>query len=183
MSNNHPVYFIGIALPPELNECIDALKWQIHKEVTHSLKPLVPHITLLHPPSLRGISPGELLPKIREVAAPYLPLTVSLETVGAFDNTVLYMSAYSPELEALHAQLVGLLPTETQEVYYQRVYMPHVTLAQARKPYLLDIETLSKRVRQEIALPRDFTVDSISCFTQIRSREYQARTMIPRTTL
>lgn len=174
MSSSQPPYFIGIALPPEVSEQISAFKWRLHREISHSLKPLLPHITLLHPSGLRGIKPNELLPKIREVAAPYLPLTISLVAVNDFEQEVLYLSVHAPKLGDLQLQLVGLLPTEAQETYRQRGYTPHVTLAQVRRPHTLNIESLRRRTEQEIELPCQIIVDSVSCFSQIHAREYHA---------
>jgi hypothetical protein len=87
------VYFIGIAMPPELDQQIADLKWRLFETNEAALKPLLPHVTLLNPPSLRGIMPSELIPKVREIATRYLPLTISLEDVGMFGDRVCFINA------------------------------------------------------------------------------------------
>ena len=171
---SHTPYFIGIALPSPLNEQVDALKWQLHKEIDNLLQPLVPHITLLHPPSLRGVDVTELLPKMREIIPAFLPLTLSLETIDAFDNTVLYIRARSPQLNDLQAELVKLLPPDAQEMYHQRGFIPHVTLAQSRTPQQLDIAALRNRALHDIPLPIHFTSESVSIFTRTAPRKYKS---------
>ncbi len=175
MSHHHSPYFIGVALPPELSEQLFSFKWQLHDDINHSLKPLVPHITLLHPSSLRDSSPSEILPEIRKMAGPHLPLTFSLETVETFDREVLYIKIYSPELETLQSQLVSLLPAAAQQPYQQNKYLPHITLAQVHSPHTLDIESLRRRAHQEITLPHQITITSLSCFIQTHPREYRAK--------
>lgn len=175
MSNR---YFIGLALPPELSEPLTGLKQQLHYKTEHSLSPLVPHITLLHPSSLDTSPPEVLLPQIKEIAAPYLPLLLRLDSVETFDHEVLYIKVYSPELEELQSKLVELLPTSMQVDYHKRPYTPHSTLLQVRRPYTLDSEILRQRVAHEITLPANFTAGSLSYFTQTRPREYVARPLV-----
>ncbi len=172
MGNPSPPYFIGIALPPELSRHLLELKWKLHDEIAHTLKPLVPHITLLHPSSLRDNPADEILPKIRKVAEPYLPLALTLDAVEAFDRTVLFIRVHSTEIELLQAQLVGILPSAAQDSYRKRPYVPHITLAQIRAPHALDVKILRERVGQEIGLPCQVAVDSISYFMQTQPRVY-----------
>lgn len=174
MSGRHPTYFIGLSLPPEFSESIFSYKWRLFDETDHALKPLVPHITLLHPPSLSDTPPENILPQVRKLSAPLLPLTVSLGSIEAFDSTVLYIRARSTELETLQSQLVKLLPQESQAVYHQRGFTPHITLVQVRRPHTLDIEALRLRTNLELTLPSQFTAENISYFVRTQPREYRA---------
>lgn len=171
---NQPVYFIGIALPDEFDRQVSALQWAVHDRDKSTLKPLMPHVTLLHPPSLRGIMPDELLPRIREVAKRYLPLTIAAQEIGFFRDYVGYIRVQSQALYSLQAQLVKLLPPEAQELHYKRAYMPHITLVQAYDPHKLEIDVLRTEFTQRLALPRQFTVDSVSYFQRILPRTYRA---------
>lgn len=169
-----PIYFIGIALPDELNRAISRLQWHIHENNKHTLKPLLPHVTLLHPPSLQGIMPDELLPMVRIVAERYLPLTLAIQSIGAFGRNVFYLEVQSQAIYSLQSQLVKLLPPEAQVLHYKRPYLPHITLAQAYEPKRLDIEALQQETTTAIQLPQQFTIDSVSCFKRILPREYRA---------
>ena len=173
MQYPQPIYFIGIALPPELDKTISDLKWQLRDDDKHLLKPLLPHVTLLHPPSLRGIMPEELIPKVREIAARYLPLTISCEEFASFGGSVAYIRCQSQSLYSLQSQLVQLLPPEAQTLHYKRTYVPHITLAQAYEPHALDLNTIENQTQRTIELPVQFTVESVSCFTRILPREYR----------
>lgn len=174
-SYDQPVYFIGITLPAELYTVISEHKWDIHTQDKSTLKPLLPHITLLNPPSVSGILPEELLPRVKRVAEQHLPLTLSLEEVGFFKTNVCYIRIQSHGLYSLQSQLVNLLPVEAQSLHYKRPYTPHVTLAQAYEPHQLDITSLGQYVSDHIALPQQFTVDSLSYFQRIVPREYRAK--------
>jgi 2'-5' RNA ligase len=67
--HNQPIYFISIALPEPLNTHVSRLMWQLYDDNNpHMLKPLLPHVTLLHPPVLHGTLPEELIPRVREGA-------------------------------------------------------------------------------------------------------------------
>lgn len=167
------VYFIGIALPEPLNRQIAELKWELKNRYQHLLKPVLPHVTLLHPPSLQGIMPSELVPKVREVAKKYLPLTIALQEIDFFDGTVCYIQAQSRGLDSLQSQLVKLLPPEAQRMHYKRAYVPHVTLAQIYEPGKLARTDLRRTIKERFELPLQFTVSEVTCFTRIMPREYR----------
>lgn len=168
------VYFIGIALPSDLDERIADLKWKLHETNEASLKPLVPHVTLLNPPSLQGIMPSELVPKVREVAARYLPISITLERVAMFDSQVCYIAAESLDLYSLQSQLVKLLPPEAQAVQNKHPYRPHMTLVQVYDPEVIDADKVQAIVSDSLTLPLHFTVDSVTFFKRILPREYHA---------
>lgn len=174
MEYPQPIYFIGISLPSELNRQIAGLKWELHDSGEHLLKPLLPHVTLLHPPSLRGVMPEQLIPRIHAIAERYLPLTLSLEEVGSFGDSVCFIRVQSLSLISLQSQLVKLLPPEARALHYRRQYQPHITIAQVYEPRKLDIDTISKLVKKQIKLPQQITIDSVSCFMRILPREYRA---------
>lgn len=167
------VYFIGIALPAELDRQIADLKWRLYDKKDDMLTPLLPHVTLLHPPSLQGIMPSELIPHVREVAARYLPLSIALTEIDFFGREVCYIRAQSLSLISLQMQLVRLLPPVAQAMHYKREYAPHVTIAQKYKPNQLDVDEARAITRLSLALPVTFTVDSVTCFTRILPREYR----------
>lgn len=174
MEYPQPIYFIGISLPPELDKQIADVKWRLKDSDKHLLKPLLPHVTLLHPPSLRGIMPGELLPRIHEIAERYLPITLSLEEVGSFGSSVCYIRVQSLALISLQSQLVKLLPPQAQALHYKREYMPHITIAQAYEPHRLDVSAITREIERTVKLPQQITIDSVACFMRILPREYRA---------
>lgn len=172
---NQPVYFIGITLPPELDKQISDLQWLLHERDKSTLKPLLPHVTLLHPPSLKGIMPDELLPKVHKVAERYMPLAMACESIGFFGHHIGYIRAQSHSLYSLQTQLVKLLPPMAQVMHYRRQYLPHITLVQAYQPHTLDIEKLQKIIGENLTLPMQFTVSSVTCFRRILPRQYRAQ--------
>jgi 2'-5' RNA ligase len=174
MDYPQPVYFIGITLPPELNKQLADLKWKLYDKKEGMLAPLLPHVTLLHPPSLLGIMPAELIPRVHDAAIRYLPLTIELSSVGSFGKQVCYLKAESPSLYSLQSQLVKLLPPPAQEAHYKRPYLPHITVAQAYEPKPLDIEAIDKEITAAIKLPLRFTVESVTCFKRILPQEYKS---------
>ncbi len=171
---DHPqsVYFIGIALPDSLNQQIAELKTELYTGNEHFLKPLLPHVTLLHPPALRGVMPEDIIPQVREAAERFLPFTITLDEIGFFGKNVCYIKAESHSIYSLQSKLVRLLPTEAQVTHYKRPYLPHVTIAQVYEPYTLDTQNLEKIVREKIKLPISFQVDSVTYFKRILPREY-----------
>ena len=171
---DQPVYFIGIALPEVLDRQISALQWEVHERDKSTLKPLLPHVTLLNPPSLRGIMPEELLPQIRKIAERYLPLTMAIVEIGFFREYIGFIRVQSQSLYSLQIQLIKLLPPEVKALHYKRPYMPHITLVQAYEPHKLDIDTLRREFTEKLTIPQQFTVDSVSYFKRILPREYRA---------
>lgn len=174
---DHPpqsIYFIGIALPPDLDKIIGALKWQLHDGNKHTLKPVIPHVTLLNPPSLQGILPSQLVPRIHEVVARYLPITITLTNIGFFGPRVCYIEAESFSLHSMQPQLVRLLPPEAQAIHYKRPFLPHVTLVQTYEPATLSQTAIVDQINTVLSLPLTFTVDSVSHFTRIKPRVYES---------
>ena len=171
------VYFIGIGLPPELDRQISELQWRLRELNPAALKPILPHITLLHPPSLQGVMPSELLPRVHEVAARYLPLTIALQEIDFFGRRVCYVAAQSRQLDSLQSQLVRMLPAEARELHYKRPYLPHITLAQVYQPKTLDQEKLRQVIGNRLALPRQFQVEHVTYFKRILPREYRAESI------
>lgn len=171
------VYFIGIALPPSLDTRLADLKWRLYDKKGRMLKPVLPHVTLLHPPSLQGIMPDELIPRVREAAERYLPLTLELSGVAFFGKQVCYLNVESLPLHSLQAQLVNLLPPEARSLHYARPYLPHITVAQKYEPNYLDTTDVQKEVEAAITLPLRVTVRSVACFTRILPRVYKPETI------
>jgi 2'-5' RNA ligase len=166
------VYFIGITLPAALGRQISELQWCLFDEEAHLIKPVLPHVTLLHPPSLEGILPSQLLPRIHEIASRYLPMTIQLRSINFFGTRVCFLEAESLKLHSLQMRLVHTLPPAAQTLHYKRPYHPHVTLAQAYNPHALRRPALLKAISSAISLPLTFTVDSVACFTRIKPRIY-----------
>lgn len=177
MDHPQPVYFIGIALPDSLNRQIAELKTELHASNDHFLKPLLPHVTLLHPPALRGVMPEDIIPKVHEAAERYLPFTITLDEIGFFGKNVCYIKAESHSLYSLQARLVRLLPPEAQATHYKRPYLPHVTIAQVYEPHMLDTRQIEEIINKKIKLPITFQVDSVTYFKRILPREYELATI------
>lgn len=178
MSTPQKPYFIGVALPDPISERIFSLKMKLHDETPNSLKPLVPHITLLHPPSLRGPASEDLVPQVKATSSPFLPLSFSFTTIQDFQKRVLFLGIHSPGTVALQAELVQLLPATEQELYHQRGYIPHITLLQVEASHALDVDAIRTRIQPEIDSLSEssmLTVETISCFTKSGERTYDSR--------
>lgn len=166
------VYFIGIELPNDISKAVAALSTELYALDKAMLKPIVLHITLLHPPSLQGIMPSEMLPRVQHVATRYLPLTIALQDIGFFGDDVAYISAQSHSLDSLQYQLVKLLPPSVQESQYRHAFLPHVTIAQIHKPNVLNKDAITAICSNSLKLPIQFTVTSVTCFHRILPRKY-----------
>lgn len=166
------IYFIGIALPPDLDRQIAELKWRLYNQQPHTLKPVLPHVTLLHPPSLQGILPSQLIPRIHEIAERYLPMRITLTQIGFFGSRICYVEAESFSLHSLQSHLMRLLPPEAQAIHYKHDFLPHVTLAQTYDPATLNRTAVVNEIHNSLDLPITFTVDSVTHFTRIKPRVY-----------
>lgn len=175
--SGHPRYFIGIALPSELSQQLFLLKWRLHNNTPRSLKPLVPHITLLHPSSLDAVDRDFFLEQAKNAAQSHLPLEITLETIDHFANEVLYLRVASPGIIELQHALTTLLPEEAQASYRERPYIPHSTLLQVKRPDSITIDQFESEVKAVVSLPMTFTPSSIACFTQQAPREYSIDTL------
>lgn len=170
------IYFIGIALPEPLNTEISRLQWQLYDENNpQMLKPLLPHVTLLHPPALRGTLPEELIPEVKRAAKPYLPLNIELSNIRFFSGQTCTLQAESLDLHSLYQKLIPELPFKVQAAQLKRDFSPHVTLAQIKQPGILDKEKITAQIEQNITLPRRFEVTSLTYFKRILPRVYKAQ--------
>lgn len=125
-------WFIGVLLPAELSATITELQRNLVDEQT-MLKPLIPHITLIHPNPLIELSPLYFAPIAKLAAQHLLPCKVNLQRVSIFNKNVLHIAVESPELEKIHNKIVSVLPHHIKAQYFVgREFKPHVTLAQAR---------------------------------------------------
>ncbi len=174
MPDSFPRYFIGLALPEDMNSQLFTLMRRLHQDVSESLKPLVQHITLLHPSSL-DMRPDDIIPRINDIAADFLPFTLTLTGIDHFQSRVLYLAVDSPELELLQPRLVELLRPDKQEVYIQRGFTPHITLLQSKRGIQLDIPRLINEVSQHVSFPIQLTISDVACFVQTAPREYERR--------
>lgn len=177
MRTKYNLFFIGIKLPDKTNEQISKFKWEIHQAYRGTLRPLIPHITLLHPQSLAASDPKDLIQEIKSLAPRHLPMTVTLDFVDNFGGKAFFLSANSPELIDLQSHLRMLLPPDSQQVYETWGFTPHVTLVQAQEKHLFTNEKIIKSLGSHITLPITFSVTSISLFTRIGEREYIAHTI------
>lgn len=176
MLNEHeqPVYFIGIALPEPWNTTISQLQWQLYDENNpRRLKPLLPHITLLHPPALAGTLPEELIPKVRNAAENYLPLNLEISDVRFFESRACTLQVSSFGLESLYRKIIPELPLRVQAEQTRRDFLPHITLAQIKTPDRLDEVAMRMDIEKHLALPIRFKVSSLACFKRILPRVYK----------
>lgn len=173
------IYFIGISLPPDLDQRIAELKWRLYNEQPHMLQPVLPHVTLLHPPSLQGILPSQLVPRIHKIAERYLPMTITLNRIGFFGSRVCYLEVESFSLHSLQSSLMRLLPPEAQATHYKHDFLPHVTIAQTYDPATLNRTVVIKEINDALDMPITFTVDSVTHFTRIKPRVYSPRSIMP----
>lgn len=118
--------------------------------------------------------PDELLPRVREVASRYLPLTIALQSIEFFDDNICYVAVQSHQLDSLQTQLVAALPPKAQALHYRRPYRPHITLAQMYEPKVLDKKKMNQTIDGHLVLPQQFEVESVTYFKRILPREYRA---------
>lgn len=176
--NEQKIYFIGIALPEPLNDQVSRLMWKLYDENNpQMLKPLLPHVTLLHPPTLRGTLPEELIPKVQEATRPYLPLNIELGKIRYFNEHVCSLQAESLSLHSLYQKLIPALPFEVQAEQLKRDFAPHVTLVQVKHPYKLDKKRIENEIEKSLTFPIRFEVNSLTCFRRILPRTYKPSRM------
>lgn len=177
MKYGQTIYFIGIALPESLNTRISQLQWQLYDDKNaRMLKPLLPHVTLLHPPALKGTMPDELLPVIRQAAKPYLPLNLEVSGVQFFNGQACSLKIESLSLHSLYEKIVHSLPFEVQSAQLRRDFSPHITLAQIKQPAILDRRQLTDVIEQHVAFPFSFEVTTLTHFKRILPRVYIPKT-------
>lgn len=174
----NPRYFIGITLPDELTSKIETIQIELLTS-QDVMKPLVPHITLLHPNILMTLAPMYFVPIVKEAAKEFLPLSIELTEIALFDTRVLYIAIKSPELVRLQEKLVGLLPEDIRAGHQiGREYKPHITIAQAKPLQSLSDELIA-RLEQELTplLPLKLEITFLSYFTSSGPRIYKPRTI------
>lgn len=173
-------YFVGIELPEPLTERLMRIQDELILE-DEMIRPLKPHITLLHPDSLKTVMSSVFLKKISKLAKKRLPLTVSLQNVSVFNQQVLYISVQSQALMQLQQEMVDLLPARIKATYYvSQVFVPHVTIAQARSGHTLPTG-LDKQYTYAInhLIPVAFDVDHLMHYWRKGPRQYENKRIEP----
>lgn len=171
----NPRYFIGIELPPDLSKTISVIQEDLYDPQSLS-KPLVPHITLLHPKMLETLSPMYFVPKAKEIAAQILPINIKLTDIDVFHRRTLYISVESAALTLLYNKLIALLPDTIMAQYLGQVFSPHVTLAQSlgRMPLTTDIKDQFQKATSPL-FPTIFDASYISQFVWVSKNEHKIK--------
>jgi 2'-5' RNA ligase len=167
-------YFIGLTLPENITRLLEITRHKVFMPQT-MLSPLQPHITLLHPNALMQSPPEDLLPKIRAAVQPFLPVKLTLTSLGWFDRRVIYLAVDCPALAQLQSILVAQLPEKIQAKFYDnREFTSHVTLSQA-KPYQKLPEDLLDIYSRDLQkyLPSTCTISTLTLFRWQSPRHYK----------
>lgn len=154
-------YFIGITLPPELENTIERQReWMRRKWGCRSGMRTQPHITLI-PPFQSDLS----LEEIKELLSPLsvFPFDISVSGFGAFgERTIFAHVERSRELENLQKKVSGLLRDGGVRVKDEKRFTPHITIANRDiKP---DAFIPSMEYFSNIELRYSFKADSVMVF-------------------
>lgn len=172
--HTNELHFVGIALPGEIERRLLDLQKRLYDPAT-MLKPIHPHVTLLHPMSMLYADHQELLPQIRSRAQKFLPLSLTLHGFDHFDNRSFHIAVgrLGHDLHKLQSELVRLLPRSVQTQHYSRPFKPHVTICHSRTGELRH-HSLHQAANQhlDVSLPLTVTVHKLSLFQHIGPREY-----------
>jgi 2'-5' RNA ligase len=168
------LHFVGIALPGEVERRLLDLQKRLYEPST-MLKPIQPHITLLHPMSMLYVDAKKVLPKMRSVAKKFMPFNVTLYGFDHFDNRTFHVSVnhLEHELYKLQHELVSLLPHEVQAKHYSRPFQPHITICHSRTGELHHhslYETSKKYL--DLSKPMTVTINKLSLFKHVGPRKY-----------
>jgi 2'-5' RNA ligase len=173
-----PRYFIGISLPQNLSNKISDVQNKLYDDKL-LFKPLVPHITIIHPTALATISPMWLTPKIKLIQQKFIPLEITLGNIETFNNSVLHFKISSIELNGLQDNIVKLLPKDVFNTYYvDKNFAAHITIAQAKTKQTLSpkyIELYKQKLGQLSGT--SFIVNNLSKFDHTAPRQYQIKTI------
>jgi 2'-5' RNA ligase len=169
-------YYIGLSLPSPLRELITTAQTEQFDPFT-VIPPLEPHITLLPPPDVEHIPPSALAPDIKKLAAPYLPLEITLVRIETFGGRTVAIQVYSPEIHALHHALNQLLAAKISRSRV-RPFHPHITLNQAIRGQKLP-ENLVQKYTSKLGplLPTDCRIDHLTLYHWQKPRIYRADTL------
>lgn len=173
-----PRYFIGISLPQGLSNQISVVQNQLYDDKL-LIKPLLPHITIVHPNALATVSPMWLTPKIKLIQQDLLPLKIALGGIETFNNSVLHFRVSSIELNKLQENIVNLLPKDVLNTYYvDKRFTAHITIAQAKSRQPLNpkyIELYKQKLGQLSGTT--FIVNNLSKFDHTAPRQYQIKSI------
>jgi 2'-5' RNA ligase len=168
------IRFVGIALPARLSNDLANLQKRLY-EPEAMLKPLVPHITLLHPVSLFYVNHEKLMPKIRKLSEELLPITITLTEFDHFDDQTFHIvvNHVESDLHHLYHEIVSLLPNKVRVRHYSRRFHPHITICQSRTGELHHHSLYEKAAKHfDLSNPLQVTIDEIHLFKLTGPREY-----------
>jgi len=142
------------------------------------LKPLVPHITIVHPNSLATVSPLWILPKINNATSHLLPININIDGLGSFSKYNLHLKVSSPQLNEIHHSIISLLPPNIYAANYigKNQFVPHITIAQCKPMQQLSpkyINAYSQELKSLIGT--QFNVKQLTKFEHTAPRQYQVK--------
>lgn len=122
-------YFIGIVPPKEISSIVNQLrkKW--------GYKATEPHITIKAPVGLQNI--GHSVDQIKNTIRHFGELTVSIDGVDFFNESVLFYRVHSEKIKELHFQIVKTIDLhgKMSTRFELDNYIPHLTIMKHKKGY------------------------------------------------
>ena len=107
-----------------------------------NLRKVAPHVTLIPPINLREEDVSAALGEVREAAARFAPLALTLGPATTFgddgNRNVLYLAVGGPGLDALHSLQAALVAGPLERPPQHESFVPHVTIAIAAGPERVD---------------------------------------------
>jgi 2'-5' RNA ligase len=178
MNMNTHRYFIGIALPEAISETLSQFQ-KSHYMLRSMMKPLIPHITLLHPDVLMTISPIFMLPVTKDIGRDFLPMNITLGKINTFNDRVLHIEIESTEVTSIQQQLVDALPGKLKSQYYVgRNFTPHITILQAKHKLKIPEQTVNACIDSlQPIIQESFQVNELSQFIWNNPREYSVKSI------
>jgi 2'-5' RNA ligase len=169
-------YYIGLQLPQVIRNQISLVQRALFDPI-ESVEPLEPHITLLPPPVVEKVSPGDLALHAKAAAQGVWPLHLTLSEVTTYGGHAIALRVEGDAIYELQRQLASLLPFATEVTYYPHPnFQPHVTLVQAIRGKKLP-QKLIEQYKKELGalLPLTFSVDHLTLFNWTGPRKYEAK--------
>ncbi|GAB3243203.1 hypothetical protein GCM10027346_39880 [Hymenobacter seoulensis] len=167
-------YFLALLPPPPLGAEVLAFRAQ------WAVLDTPPHITVKAPCGLG--TADTWLPTVRQICQVTSPISVRVEGVSSFGQTVLTLRVASPEMVALHLRLINALTISAvdQATCFEGArYSPHLTLLYAQSLREHTFSAVSQAAHERFATPQSFRAEKLAVYRKGPGEPYSHHLDLP----
>jgi 2'-5' RNA ligase len=165
-----PTRYIGFVLDETVAGQIEMARKPLIDQTT--LKPLVPHVTVITPPMMSDVNPTIIRNRLEPILSQQEHLEVDTTGVMIFGGRLVCLGISSDRLSRLQQSIMQALGIDEYVVNptKSRVYTPHITLLQSPVHGRMIKDKID--ILSRVEFPKTIILRRIVVFEQVEKRQY-----------